>query len=973
MGKYNSTVITTAGANLIAQAIADTATVTWTHLRTSAHVYPADADLTEVTSIPDVIQTVNITSATATDNVVNVEALVENSGVSADYAIQTIGVYASINSEADVLVGVLTAIDPDYVPAYDVDAPAGFLYNVLLTIQDADTVTYTVNPAGTATLNDLDAVKQTLQANITLEASARQSADTTLQNNINAEAATRTTQDSVLSGRIDVIDQSLPVSNGTLITETVLYDQSEDPYLSSEGDSATVIDVSGFDYLDFYSVFNGRRQINRFLASVPGLTITLSNQPDNSSATNFLQFLEIAFSVSGTTISVTHSVAQEIESGSSTISRDFFDQNTRLAGSGIYKIVGIKYTAAGTSKDAELADIRVGANGATYATAGDAVRGLDTDLGNQVRAVESFDTALITPVFTQGKNINSSGVYQNHSKRIATQPFIDISIARLQNNVPVSDNGYKEEISYTIADGYRMYVAYYTAADENAFDSTEGWLTGSGTLSPTANYMRLGYATVGDASTMTVAQAGNIILKFQYSLRSIIAKLNHWGLTFKGSVQASVSDYDNLTEVGIYAKYGSGTSIDHAPFVEAGVVFVVPAIHAGKSVSPKLITNLMQIAMSAEKGSTYTRYGNYGSGTYTWSDWVIANDYIMQPQFTQLKTKALYASGLTADNFETGAINESGANTNNNTRIRTIGYVPVSQYDSIHYDIDDGYRMYGVFFSSNNSSANISGTGWLTGKGTFIFPAGTNYLRMSYASLGDTTTLTTADYNVVDIEYGTALTDTANPIVEQTKWLALGDSITYGIYSTALSTEVTDKHGWVQRLADSLGYSVKNMGVRGMGFVAAGGNGTYWADVLDAVDALTGPYNLITVALGINDYNTSSVTLAAIGTAIDTGIQRLMAKFPEARLVFITPFNSNRRGDASTNYCFNHPYNGRSLKDIADKIKEKCDYYGVECIYASQGFLLNNYNMATLLPDQTHPSYYCHTLIAKNMAHYLLN
>ena len=211
-------------------------------------------------------------------------------------------------------------------------------------------------------------------------------------------------------------------------------------------------------------------------------------------------------------------------------------------------------------------------------------------------------------------------------------------------------------------------------------------------------------------------------------------------------------------------------------------------------------------------------------------------------------------------------------------------------------------------------------------------------------------------------------------IVEKTKWLALGDSITYGVYSTGPDTKVDSTNGWVKRLADSLGYTLNNQGVRGMGYIAVGGNGITWGSVLDTVETYTASdYNLITVHLGINDYNTSSITLSDLETVVKSSIQRLATKFPQTRLVFITPLNSNRRGSASTKYCYGQQYGGRSLKDIADTIKSCCDAYGVECIYATDGFLLNTFNISTLLPDETHPSDYCHTLIAKNMAHFLLD
>lgn len=221
-------------------------------------------------------------------------------------------------------------------------------------------------------------------------------------------------------------------------------------------------------------------------------------------------------------------------------------------------------------------------------------------------------------------------------------------------------------------------------------------------------------------------------------------------------------------------------------------------------------------------------------------------------------------------------------------------------------------------------------------------------------------------------------------IVEKTKWLAVGDSITRGVYSymngDSSASAVGD--GWVRKLAKSLGYDITVMASRGMGYTdAVTGQDPDDSSLprisldtlLTRIESLTDDFNLITLAFGINDYATSSqATVATVETGLDDAIQRLMVKFPTARLVVITPFNSSREGSASTNYAYGQAKGGRSLKDIADAIKTKCETYGVECIYASNGFLINNYNIGTLLPDNTHPSDYGHTLIAKNMAHYLL-
>ena len=167
MGKYNGAVITTAGQNLIAQAIAESKTVTFTTVQASSHVYPSSTDFEALAALTDVEKTVDINYAGVySDTVVQVSARFDNDGVDTAYLINTLGFFAQLDTDTPILFAVSTAVTPDQMPVFDADNPSAFIYNMQLTVQNADSINLSVNPAGAVTVEQLNAAVSTINAKI---------------------------------------------------------------------------------------------------------------------------------------------------------------------------------------------------------------------------------------------------------------------------------------------------------------------------------------------------------------------------------------------------------------------------------------------------------------------------------------------------------------------------------------------------------------------------------------------------------------------------------------------------------------------------------------------------------------------------------------------------------------------------------------------------------------------------------------
>ena len=156
MGQYRASIITDSGQQLIADAISGGGTVTFTAIKTSSHVYPEGTNIAGLTDLQDIVQTVSPSSVQVfSKTMIQVSGRFDNSQVTQAYFIQILGLYAKLGTEDELLFAVIQADTPDQMPAQSAVSPSAFVFNVQTTVQQANSISVTVNPAGTVTVEDL--------------------------------------------------------------------------------------------------------------------------------------------------------------------------------------------------------------------------------------------------------------------------------------------------------------------------------------------------------------------------------------------------------------------------------------------------------------------------------------------------------------------------------------------------------------------------------------------------------------------------------------------------------------------------------------------------------------------------------------------------------------------------------------------------------------------------------------------------
>lgn len=155
MGVYKKAVITEAGEALVARAVSGEVTIQFSNAVTSSYTYSEGTNLKKLTELQEVKQTVIPSNVQiANDTLISIRTMFDNSEITQEYLIQNVGIYAS-DGETEILFAVCQATTPDQMPAFNGVAPSSFIYNVQISIAQADQLSISINTAGVATVQDV--------------------------------------------------------------------------------------------------------------------------------------------------------------------------------------------------------------------------------------------------------------------------------------------------------------------------------------------------------------------------------------------------------------------------------------------------------------------------------------------------------------------------------------------------------------------------------------------------------------------------------------------------------------------------------------------------------------------------------------------------------------------------------------------------------------------------------------------------
>lgn len=218
--------------------------------------------------------------------------------------------------------------------------------------------------------------------------------------------------------------------------------------------------------------------------------------------------------------------------------------------------------------------------------------------------------------------------------------------------------------------------------------------------------------------------------------------------------------------------------------------------------------------------------------------------------------------------WERGTLNDSGQDSDSTSRIRTIGYIDVSNLEVLLFEIKSGYNYY---ISTYDSDYNfISNTGWIAKSNIYVVPGTANYIRLlmtkdpakwlADASISENLSVyDKSDYaglignaengNDLSLNWfnATSVNKLEMPTFSNATIITFGDSI----------TAANDETGWTYHFNSMTGATFINKAVGGSTFgESATPDSGHWisTQISNVTNAQWESAQLVIVSAGTNDY-----------------------------------------------------------------------------------------------------------------------
>ena len=141
MAVWNGTVTTQLGLNLITKVMAGKTSLSFTGFKTSDGAF-SNVELKSMASLPNVKQEFNVSNINIQNSTtVLVKGVITNTGLSNQYPLNAVGLYATDPDIGEILFSVTTADIADVIPAKTNTNTTSLILNVLTSVTDANKVT----------------------------------------------------------------------------------------------------------------------------------------------------------------------------------------------------------------------------------------------------------------------------------------------------------------------------------------------------------------------------------------------------------------------------------------------------------------------------------------------------------------------------------------------------------------------------------------------------------------------------------------------------------------------------------------------------------------------------------------------------------------------------------------------------------------------------------------------------------------